>query len=88
MRRFLLSAALAATVAVVPWAGVSAHKGGHQGGCEEFGHINHDIARDPAAFGFVGYNNLGEIVSDFATDPAPPPGVGWIVETIDHLACG
>jgi hypothetical protein len=65
-----------------------AHEGGHQGGCAAFGQLNHDIAQDPAAFGFPDARNLGDIVSSFATLPDGQPGVGDVVETVDHAACG
>jgi hypothetical protein len=65
-----------------------AHEGGHKGGCAAFGHINHDIAQDPAAFGFPEARNLGDIVSDFARLDDGQPGVGDVVETVDHAACG
>lgn len=65
-----------------------AHEGGHKGGCEEFGHVNYDIGKNPAAFGFPGARNLGDIVSGFAKASDGQPGVGDIVEQIDHAACG
>jgi hypothetical protein len=61
----LLAATLAASSATV----VLAHEGGHRGGCAEFRHVNLEIARDPASFGFDWARNLGDIVSWFATDP-------------------
>ena len=87
MHRAIVFAAFVAAIALVP-ATASAHEGGHRGGCEDFGHINHDIAQDPSAFGFPGYRNLGQIVSDFAHDETSAPGVGDVVENVDHLACG
>lgn len=92
MRRIVISGLLAATLAASSNTVVLAHEGGHRGGCEDFGHVNLEIARDPASFGFDWARNLGDIVSWFATDPGAPgadvPGVGDIVETYDHKACG
>jgi hypothetical protein len=65
-----------------------AHEGGHRGGCEEFGHINRVIGQDPSAYGFTSARNLGDIVSGFATLDDGQPGVGDIVENVDHAACG
>jgi len=66
-----------------------AHEGGHQGGCEAFGQLNHDIAQDPAAFGFPDARNLGDIVSGFARVDDGQPGVGDVVENVDHAnGCG
>lgn len=81
----LVFAALLALATVMP---VLAHGGGHRGGCEDFGHINHDIAQDPASFGFPDARNLGGIVSGFAVADDDHPGVGDIVEEVDHAACG
>jgi hypothetical protein len=81
-------AAVAAAGALLPAAPALAHGGGHKGGCEEFGQINYDIGKDPAAFGFAGARNLGDIVSGFAKLSDAQPGVGDIVEEIDHAACG
>jgi hypothetical protein len=65
-----------------------AHEGGHQGGCEDFGHVNAALARDPAAFGFPEARNLGDIVTAFAQDPNGR-GIADVVETFDHvLFCG
>jgi hypothetical protein len=87
MHRLVISATIVAAVALVP-TGVSAHGGGHQGGCEDFGHINREIGKDPAAFGFPGARNLGDIVSSFAHLDDAHAGVSDIVENVDHQACG
>ncbi|HZO48954.1 MAG TPA: hypothetical protein VFB26_02310 [Gaiellaceae bacterium] len=83
---------LAAVVAVAGLGGLAApayaHEGGHQGGCADFGHVNRAIGQDPSAFGFPGARNLGDIVSSFAVMPDGQPGVGDVVENVDHLACG
>jgi hypothetical protein len=65
---------------------VSAHEGGHQGGCEDFGQVNGQIAREghPA---FPWADSLGDIVSYFAHLDDAHPGVTDIVENVDHLAC-
>jgi hypothetical protein len=86
--RLTAVAALTASAALLAAAPALAHEGGHKGGCEEFGHINYDIGKDPAAFGFPGARNLGDIVSSFAQANDAQPGVGDIVEQIDHAACG
>ena len=65
-----------------------AHEGGHPGGCEEFGQINRLIGQNPGAFGFPSARNLGDIVSGFAKLDDGQPGVGDIVEDVDHAACG
>jgi hypothetical protein len=77
-----------ATFALLAAAPALAHEGGHQGGCEEFGHVNRAIAQDPAAFGFPDAENLGDIVSGFARADDGNPGVGDVVENVDHAACG
>jgi hypothetical protein len=86
--RFKAIAAVTASAALLAAAPALAHEGGHKGGCEEFGQINHDIGKDPAAFGFPGARNLGDLVSSFAKASDAQPGVGDIVEQIDHAACG
>jgi hypothetical protein len=86
--RMTAVAALMASAALLAAAPAFAHEGGHKGGCEEFGHINYDIGKDPAAFGFPAARNLGDIVSSFAQANDARPGVGDIVEQIDHAACG
>jgi hypothetical protein len=92
MRRIVISGLLAAAVGASSATVVLAHHGGHKGGCAEFGHVNLEIAQDPASFGFDWARNLGDIVSWFATDPGAPgadvPGVGDIVQAYDHQACG
>jgi hypothetical protein len=80
--------AIAFVGALLVAAPAAAHDGGHRGGCEEFGQINYDIGKDPAAFGFAGARNLGDIVSGFAKTADAQPGVGDIVRNIDHAACG
>ena len=81
-------AAVMASGVLMAGAPALAHEGGHKGGCEEFGQINYDIGKDPAAFGFPGAHNLGDVVSSFAKASDARPGVGDIVEQIDHAACG
>ncbi len=81
-------AALAAAFGLLAATPAFAHEGGHQGGCEEFGHINRAIGHDPAAFGFPDARNLGDIVSSFAVADDGQPGVGDVVENVDHAACG
>ena len=65
-----------------------AHEDGHRGGCEEFGQLNRVIGQNPGAFGFPSARNLGDVVSGFAKLDDGQPGVGDIVENIDHAACG
>ena len=86
--RLTAIAAVTASGVVLAAAPALAHEGGHKGGCEEFGQINYDIGKDPAAFGFPGARNLGDLVSSFAQANDGKPGVGDIVEQIDHAACG
>lgn len=89
MRIRLLLASIGATAAIVA-GGVRpafAHEGGHKGGCADFGHVNRAIAQDPAAFGFPDARNLGDIVSSFAVADDGQPGVGDVVENVDHAAC-
>jgi hypothetical protein len=88
MKRLVISALLAALLATAMAAPAVAHSGGHRGGCEEFGQINRLIGQDPASFGFPDARNLGDIVSVFAKADDGVPGVGDIVESIDHAACG
>lgn len=88
MTRLIVSALLAALLAASTAAPALAHGGGHRGGCEEFGHFNRLIGHDPASFGFPNARNLGDIVSVFAKADDGAPGVGDIVESIDHAACG
>jgi hypothetical protein len=83
-----LVVAAVATIGLLAATPALAHEGGHQGGCEEFGHVNRAIAQDPAAFGFPTARNLGDIVSDFARADDGDPGVGDVVENVDHAACG
>ncbi len=84
----LIALVFAALLALATVAPALAHGGGHAGGCADFGHINHDIAQDPASFGFPDARNLGDIVSEFAVADDGSPGVGDIVEEVDHAACG
>lgn len=86
--RFSIVAAVAAAFGLLAASPAVAHQGGHQGGCEEFGHINRAIGQDPAAFGFPDARNLGDIVSSFATTDDGHPGVGDVVAEVDHAACG
>jgi hypothetical protein len=86
--RLTAIAAVTASGALLAAAPPLAHEGGHKGGCEEFGQINYDIGKDPAAFGFPGARNVGDLVSSFAKANDGKPGVGDIVEQIDHAACG
>jgi hypothetical protein len=86
--RLTAIAAVVASGSLLAAAPALAHEGGHRGGCEEFGQINYDIGKDPAAFGFPGARNLGDLVSSFAKANDAQPGVGDIVEQIDHAACG
>jgi len=88
VRRLAISGLLAGLLVLTAVAPVLAHAGGHRGGCEEFGHVNRLIGQDPASFGFPDARNLGDIVSDFAKAADGAPGVGDIVEFIDHAACG
>ncbi|HEY3017481.1 MAG TPA: hypothetical protein VGJ23_01485 [Gaiellaceae bacterium] len=81
-------AAFAAALGLLTAAPAFAHEGGHQGGCEEFGHLNRVIGQDPAAFGFPDARNLGDVVSLFAQADDGQPGVGDVVENVDHAACG
>lgn len=81
-------AAVAAAFGLLAATPALAHEGGHQGGCEQFGHLNRAIGQDPAAFGFPDARNLGDIVSQFAVADDGQPGVGDVVENVDHLACG
>jgi len=86
--RLTAIAAVTASAALLAAAPALAHEGGHKGGCEEFGQINYDIGKDPAAFGFPSARNLGDLVSSFAKASDAQPGVGDIVEHIDHAPCG
>jgi hypothetical protein len=86
MKRFAACLLVLFTVGVAEHA--SAHGGGHHGGCDEFGHLNHAIGHDPVAFGFPDARNLGDVISDFARAVDGQPGVGDIVENVDHLVCG
>lgn len=88
MGRTIASTALALLLALAATPVVLGHDGGHVGGCEDFGQINRLIGQDPAAYGFPWASNLGEIVSWFAALEDDAPGVGDIVEGVDHLACG
>lgn len=88
MTRLTVSIVVAVVLALAALTPVLAHEGGHAGGCAAFGQLNRAIGQDPDSFGFVGYRNLGEIISDFAQADDGVPGVGDIVETIDHAACG
>lgn len=88
MRKLIASMSLGLVLALAASSGVLAHGGGHAGGCEEFGQINRSIGQDPAAYGFGWASNLGDIVSWFASLDDAAPGVGDIVENVDHLACG
>ena len=88
VKRSMIAAVVAAfgLLAATP---ALAHEGGHQGGCAAFGHVNHDIAQDPGAFGFPDARNLGDIVSGFAALDDGQPGVGDVVENVDHYyGCG
>ena len=86
--RLTAIAAVTASGVLLAAAPALAHDGGHRGGCEEFGQINYDIGKDPASFGFPAARSLGDIVSSFARASDAQPGVGDIVEQIDHAACG
>jgi hypothetical protein len=88
MRRIVISGMLAVALAASSVTVVLGHGGGHRGGCEDFGHINRAIGQDPTSFGFGWAENLGDIVSWFASLEDEAPGVGDIVENVDHLACG
>jgi len=102
MRFLVISAAAAVVLGLAAASPALAHEGGHQGGCEDFGHVNYDWAHNPeavvaaieAALGIdmPDAHNLGGIVSFFAQDPdswpGVTPGVGDIVEISDHAACG
>lgn len=88
MRRFAIAALAGMVFGVVAATSALAHEGGHRGGCDEFGQLNGAIATDPASFGFPEARNLGDIVSAFARDDDGQPGVGDIVEQVDHAACG
>jgi hypothetical protein len=81
MKRLLLLGAVLG--ALVPGAAF-AHEGGHQGGCEDFGHFNRELGQNPGDYGFPAARNLGDIVSSFAQQG----GVAGIVQYGDHLACG
>jgi hypothetical protein len=88
MRRLITSAALGAALAIAAASVAIAHDGGHAGGCEDFGQLNRDIGQDPGAYGFAWARNLGDIVSWFAGQDDGTPGVGDIVEAVDHASCG
>jgi hypothetical protein len=88
MPRLITSAALGLSLVMASTTVALAHGGGHAGGCEDFGQINRQIGQDPAAFGFPWARSLGDIVSWFAGLDDGAPGVGDIVENVDHLACG
>lgn len=100
-RAFVATAFLTAFASVPGVA--SAHGGGHRGGCEDFGHVNLEWARNAAdvaaaieaALGIDlpdDIHTLGGIVSWFAnhkdSPPGDRPGVGDVVATFDHAACG
>ena len=87
MTRRVLFVVLGAAALAFPTPAL-AHGGGHKGGCEDFGRINRAIGSDPASFGFPGFSNLGDLVSYFAALDDAEPGVGDIVESVDHQACG
>jgi hypothetical protein len=87
MRR-LLAVICAASGMLFAAAPALAHEGGHAGGCEDFGHVNGEIARGEVTVpGYEGWS-LGEIVSSFAVADDGEPGVGDVVRDVDHLACG
>jgi hypothetical protein len=88
MTRLALALLLALCLALTQVASVLGHAGGHRGGCEQFGHLNRLIGQDPAAYGFPWARNLGDLVSFFAVADDGAPGVGDIVENVDHAACG
>ena len=86
MKRLVVSgiAIASLTLQATPVLG---HDGGHAGGCADFGRINRQIAENPGAFGFPWARNLGDIVGSFARAADLQPGVGDIVEDVDHAAC-
>lgn len=88
MAKFCLPIVLALLMSITQAGWVFGHEGGHAGGCAAFGHSNRMVGHDPAAYGFDWAANLGEIVSYFAHLDDGAPGVGDIVENVDHLACG
>lgn len=88
MRKPLIAIMLAALLTAASGATAYGHGGGHPGGCDEFGQLNRQIGQDPGAFGFAWARNLGDIVSWFASLDDGSPGVGDIVESVDHAACG
>jgi hypothetical protein len=88
MRRRAVSATLALVVALAAVTPALGHEGGHAGGCEDFGHVNRQVAQDPGAFGVPEARNLGDVVSGLATTADGHPGVGDVVRDVDHAACG
>lgn len=88
MTKLVMSVVLAGLLIAASGSAVLGHAGGHRGGCEGFGHLNRLIGQDPAAFGFPWARNLGDLVSWFAALEDGSPGVGDIVDSVDHLACG
>lgn len=86
MKRLVLSGVAIAAVTLLS-APALGHDGGHAGGCEDFGRINRQIAQSPTDFGFAWARNLGDIVSSFARTADLQPGVGDVVEDVDHAAC-
>jgi hypothetical protein len=88
MKRLSIAIVLATALSAFAATPLLAHSGGHAGGCEEFGQFNRVLGQDPAAFGFAWARNLGDLVSFFAVVDDGAPGVGDIVENIDHAACG
>ena len=86
MKRLVISAIAMASL-TFQGAPALGHDGGHAGGCSDFGRINRQIAQDPGAYGFPWARNLGDIVGSFARAGDLQPGVGDIVENVDHAAC-
>jgi hypothetical protein len=83
------AALVAIAVGTFGFAGPArAHEGGHRGGCEDFGHINRLIGKNPGAYGFPAARHLGDAVSSLAGRKDGRPGVADVVESIDHAGCG
>jgi hypothetical protein len=63
MKRIVIALGASAALALAAVTPGLAHQGGHQGGCEDFGHLNRQIGQNPGDFGFPNARNLGDIVS-------------------------